>query len=79
MVVSYTLTHPLYKVLEPFYLRYCYCAAIRLNRHCKNQEVTVAIANGTVIVNSSTVIRSLALKPGVIFTVNPNVTLTILH
>ena len=44
-----------------------------------DMNTDVTIASGTILVNSSTVIRSLALKPGVIFTVNPNVTLTILQ
>jgi hypothetical protein len=39
----------------------------------------VVISNGTVVVHVSTTIRSLAVKPGVNFTVDPGVVLTILH
>ncbi len=44
-----------------------------------DMNTDVTIASGSIIVNSNTVIRSLTLKPGVNFIVNPNVTLTILH
>ncbi len=39
----------------------------------------VVISSGTVVLSSNTVIRSLTLSPGVIFIVNPGVTLTITH
>ena len=44
-----------------------------------DSNTDVNITSGTVVINSNVTIRSLRLGPGVIFTVNPPFTLTVLH
>ena len=44
-----------------------------------DNNTDVIITSGSVVVNNNTTIRSLQLSPGVSFTVNPGVSLTILH
>ena len=47
--------------------------------HVPDANTDVAINTGTVVINSSTIIRSLYIGPGVNITVGPGIVLTVLH